>query len=437
MSAEQDLANANVKISELVVEVQRFRDAVMGISSVYPTITEGRQNTADGKYFSVPGAGAYMRLYRRSGSSSSLIAEFPDRIAVEQIAKAGWGTDDLQTVTTTAADALTISGVYAVSPASGSGWPFAAASILMVMGRSGGFATHFLMRQASNGGDTLHIRQISAGNTTAWKRVWTSQNFEIQSGTRDLGEGNTAPTLMQVGAFGIGGVVSPVIFPNPEENLIPTGVYRDANTTAFNPPSRATILAMQGFSGSQVFLAIERNNGQLSTFAQNANGTTSARWVVSYDRDNANQPVSFNESLGRPSGGIVEAGGSRDDGWYIKFLDGTLVCGIHRASLTYTTANVLRYRFNFPTTVRQTLAMIATPIDPYNFNGTQYNTTFLAAHLKPIVQRLRSTSYANFQIACPTPSDTWIQGDELKCDIVIWGRWRGALDESDPSGGSN
>ncbi|WP_339118584.1 hypothetical protein [Halomonas sp. BMC6] len=85
MSAEQDLANANVKISELINEVQRFRDAAMGLNAIYPTITEGRQNTADGKYFSVPGGGAYMRLYRRQGSSAELIAEFPDRAELNSV----------------------------------------------------------------------------------------------------------------------------------------------------------------------------------------------------------------------------------------------------------------------------------------------------------------------------------------------------------------
>lgn len=85
MSAEQDLANANVQIANLISEVTRFRDAAMGLNAVYPTITEGRQAVADGKYFSVPGNGAYMRLYRRTGSSAALIAEFPDRAQVQGI----------------------------------------------------------------------------------------------------------------------------------------------------------------------------------------------------------------------------------------------------------------------------------------------------------------------------------------------------------------
>lgn len=79
MSAEQDLANANVQIANLITEVTRFRDAAMGLNNIHPTITEGRQNTDDGKYFSVPGNGAYMRLYRRQGATAELIAEFPDR----------------------------------------------------------------------------------------------------------------------------------------------------------------------------------------------------------------------------------------------------------------------------------------------------------------------------------------------------------------------
>ena len=85
MSAEQDLANANVQIANLIGEVTRFRDAAMGINNIWPTITEGRNNTADGKYFSVPGGGAYMRLYRRQGSSASLIAEFPDRAELNSV----------------------------------------------------------------------------------------------------------------------------------------------------------------------------------------------------------------------------------------------------------------------------------------------------------------------------------------------------------------
>lgn len=79
MSLEQAVVQLEQTNAALQEEVVRFRDAAMGLNAVYSTITEGRQNTADGKYFSVPGNGAYMRLYRRTGSSAELIAEYPSR----------------------------------------------------------------------------------------------------------------------------------------------------------------------------------------------------------------------------------------------------------------------------------------------------------------------------------------------------------------------
>lgn len=88
MSFEQAVVRLEQTNAALQEEVVRFRDAAMGLNAIYPTITEGRQAVADGKYFSVPGNGAYMRLYRRTGSSASLIAEFPDRAQVQGIVDA-------------------------------------------------------------------------------------------------------------------------------------------------------------------------------------------------------------------------------------------------------------------------------------------------------------------------------------------------------------
>ncbi|QPI65937.1 hypothetical protein [Vreelandella venusta] len=85
MSFEQAVVQLEQTNSKLQEEVVRFRDAAMGLNNIYSTITEGRQNTADGKYFSVPGNGAYMRLYRRQGSSAELIAEFPDRAELNSV----------------------------------------------------------------------------------------------------------------------------------------------------------------------------------------------------------------------------------------------------------------------------------------------------------------------------------------------------------------
>ena len=85
MSAEQDLANAVVKMSELVKEVQLWKPVAAGLANIWPTVTEGRQNTPDGKYFSVPASGTAFRLYRRQGTSAELISEFPDATAVNAV----------------------------------------------------------------------------------------------------------------------------------------------------------------------------------------------------------------------------------------------------------------------------------------------------------------------------------------------------------------
>ncbi|MGP8291752.1 hypothetical protein ACT3OH_15920 [Vreelandella zhanjiangensis] len=85
MSLEQAVVDLERRNATLLEEVVRFRDSAMGLNNIYPNVTEGRQSTADGKYFSVPGQGAYMRLYRRNGSSAELIAEFPDRAQVQNL----------------------------------------------------------------------------------------------------------------------------------------------------------------------------------------------------------------------------------------------------------------------------------------------------------------------------------------------------------------
>lgn len=85
MSFEQAVVQLEQTNAALQEEVVRFRDAAMGLNAIYPTITEGRQAVGDGKYFSVPGGGAYMRLYRRQGTSAELIAEFPDRAELNSV----------------------------------------------------------------------------------------------------------------------------------------------------------------------------------------------------------------------------------------------------------------------------------------------------------------------------------------------------------------
>ena len=71
----QNLVKTN---GALVTEVTRVRDSAMGMLRLYETIEEGRQDSNIGQYFSVPGDGAFIRLYRKtSASQQNLIAEYP------------------------------------------------------------------------------------------------------------------------------------------------------------------------------------------------------------------------------------------------------------------------------------------------------------------------------------------------------------------------
>lgn len=54
------------------------------------------------------------------------------------------------------------------------------------------------------------------------------------------------------------------------------------------------------------------------------------------------------QSGGVATGAIVERGGN-ENGEYTKFADGTLICRIPAKQTTYTTINVLRYLWTFPT----------------------------------------------------------------------------------------
>jgi len=77
MSLEQSVTALEQRNAELVSEVVRARDAVMGLSNMYTTITLGLAGTEDGQYFTVPGNGAYQKLYQHDGSQAPLIATYP------------------------------------------------------------------------------------------------------------------------------------------------------------------------------------------------------------------------------------------------------------------------------------------------------------------------------------------------------------------------
>ena len=77
----QNLVSTN---ATLVTEVARVRDAAMGLMRLYPTIAEGRNDSNIGQYFSVPGSGAFLRLYQKtSASQQTLISDYPTQQALQ------------------------------------------------------------------------------------------------------------------------------------------------------------------------------------------------------------------------------------------------------------------------------------------------------------------------------------------------------------------
>lgn len=93
MSLENSVTQLEQTNANLVKEVVRVRDIVMGMGNIFKTVTEGRQTVSDGKYFVVPGDGSYMRLYRREGASAELIADYP---SVDEFENAALLVDSIQ-----------------------------------------------------------------------------------------------------------------------------------------------------------------------------------------------------------------------------------------------------------------------------------------------------------------------------------------------------
>lgn len=88
MSVELEVAEFNVKAANLIEEVTRFRDASMGMNNIQPTVEAGVAATAEGKYFTVPGNGVYMTLYRRQGDDAAEIAVFLGSVALNDVFEA-------------------------------------------------------------------------------------------------------------------------------------------------------------------------------------------------------------------------------------------------------------------------------------------------------------------------------------------------------------
>lgn len=103
MSFENAVAQLEQTNAQLVNEVVRARDAIMGLNKMYPTITAGRDAVAVGEYFTVPGTGlVYATLYKKTGSTTQdTIAEYPSKQAFDDLV-GGLGTAAAKNVATLA-----------------------------------------------------------------------------------------------------------------------------------------------------------------------------------------------------------------------------------------------------------------------------------------------------------------------------------------------
>lgn len=193
MSFEQAVVQLEQTNAALQEEVVRFRDAAMGLNAIYPTITEGRQAVGDGKYFSVPGGGAYMRLYRRQGTSAELIAEFPDRAALDNVinqvgslldrgvvggsgalmARGAYGIGAAPETIVDIDDRAYQPGIYAIVPTTVGDSPFSAGSVIIAW--RGARVIQIATFESSASPD-MFIRVYNSGWGT-WKKHYSTSNI--------------------------------------------------------------------------------------------------------------------------------------------------------------------------------------------------------------------------------------------------------------------
>lgn len=294
MSFEQAVVQLEQTNARLQEEVVRFRDAAMGLNAIYPTITEGRQAVADGKYFSVPGNGAYMRLYRRQGSSAELIAEFPDRAELNSVidqlgpllgrgvvgpgdllAEGAYGLGNTSNVNVPDSnlDTLQVSGVYrAIS--STVGIPTSGLYQVQHWQQGAGVAVQLAIETGNISSPRVYVRSRgTSSNWTAWIRLI---NISSVVGTVSQASGVPTGAIIERGSNANG---SYTLFADGFMRCVRTGfsVTRAASNRYqgfWNFPrsfaSKAYVGVNLGFSGSDYSDTATRNN--ISHAGETGNG---------------------------------------------------------------------------------------------------------------------------------------------------------------------
>lgn len=92
------IQQARILAQDARYNAQLARDVAAAISNLHPTVADGLLATGDGHYFTVPGEGTYLTVYRHVGGSAVKVVEFPSRAALDDALKRTprlYQTDDI------------------------------------------------------------------------------------------------------------------------------------------------------------------------------------------------------------------------------------------------------------------------------------------------------------------------------------------------------
>ncbi|MDY7116602.1 hypothetical protein RAN53_09590 [Halomonas sp. SSL-5] len=84
-SAVQQYEQTNAKLVEEVVDLKSsYRASAAAANNLYETVSAGLSATGTGEYFSVPGDGNYLTIYKNASGTAEAVATYPKADAVEQ-----------------------------------------------------------------------------------------------------------------------------------------------------------------------------------------------------------------------------------------------------------------------------------------------------------------------------------------------------------------
>ena len=221
MSLEQSVTALEQRNAELVSEVVRARDAVMGLSNMYTTITLGLAGTEDGQYFTVPGNGAYQKLYQHDGAQAPLIATYPNKSDL---------TDALTTLNTAMSDHVALPDPHS-----------------QYAELSGGASANFTAMPQVGGDPIVESGSNADGEWTRWadgaQIVTAAVAYTDVGGFQDF----NSPAVFLSDIPDGGGMVLDNIIGTPERDVFPhISVAVRGNTTAWALYDSASVPAWTG-----------------------------------------------------------------------------------------------------------------------------------------------------------------------------------------------